>query len=396
MASELMSVLAEFADVRSRADAVARLARFVGATALHVFVRDVDLGVLLAAPGLSQTVPDHPSWDALLAACETPGMHDANVLDIGSGALVFAKAFVGQDGTVFVFIREPSIIIDADELALPLLGALLRAEQRSSAAMGEAEASKGAARHANALTVALEKARLDLEHAVHEKQELLREQGMLIGIVGHDLRNPLSTIVMGAALLLDHSDLPAAQIKVLQRIRSSSKRMERMIAALLDFERSRQGGIPIARTDMALRVVVAQVVEEMELSHPTRTIKFSSNCDGLGGWDADRLAQVVSNLVGNAVQHSPLETPIMISLTESGDELVLEVSNEHACAIPADDLSQLFEPFRRGKQSTGLGLGLYIVKQIAEAHGGSVGATSHADRTTFVVTLPRSAGERSG
>ncbi len=391
-----MSVLAAFADVHGRADAVARLARLVGAAALHVFVRDVDLGVLLAAPGLSQTLPDDPSWDALIAACEKPGIHDADVLDIGSGAMVSARAYVGQDGTVFVFVGDPSVTVDADELALPLLSALFRAEQRASAATGEADASKDAARHASALTAALENSRVDLEHAYQEKQELLREQGMLLGIVGHDLRNPLSTIVMGAAMLLDHSELPAAQTKVLQRIRSSSNRMVRMIADLLDFERSRQGGIPIARADISLRVVVAQVVDEMEMSHPTRTIEFSSNGDGLGGWDADRFAQVVSNLVGNAAQHSPAGTPITVSLTETRDKIVVEVSNEHASAIPGDDLSRLFEPFRRGKRSTGLGLGLYIVRQIAEAHGGSVGATSNSDRTTFFVTLPRSPGERRG
>ena len=212
---------------------------------------------------------------------------------------------------------------------------------------------------------------------------------MLLGIVSHDLRNPLNSVVMGTAMLLDHSELPPAQMKILLRVKSSSHRMVRMIADLLDFERSRQEGIPIVRTSVALRGVVAQVVEEMELSHPTRTIEFSENGEAMGKWDADRFAQVASNLIGNAVQHSPANTAVGVSLTETRDTIVIEVSNEHTSPIPAHDLGRLFEPFRRGKQSTGLGLGLFIVKQIADAHGGSVTAVSLGDRTSFSVTLPR-------
>ncbi|MEO9195017.1 MAG: ATP-binding protein [Polyangia bacterium] len=126
------------------------------------------------------------------------------------------------------------------------------------------------------------------------------------------------------------------------------------------------------------------------MSHPTRNIELRAVGDGSGSWDADRFAQVVSNLVGNAVQHSPVSTPVTVSVIDTGDEVVIEVSNEHTHAIAAEDLSRIFEPFRRGKESGGLGLGLYIVKQIAEAHGGSVAAQSHSERTTFCITLPKS------
>ncbi len=218
----------------------------------------------------------------------------------------------------------------------------------------------------------------------------MREHELLLGIVGHDLRNPLDSILMGTSILLEHGELPPPHVKTLMRVRSSSRRMVRMIADLLDFQRSRQGGLPIARTPVALRDVIAQVVEEMEVSHPTRAITFSDNGRAMGSWDADRFAQLVSNLVGNALQHSPVSTAVDVSMKESGDAIVIEVANEHASPIPADALRRLFEPFRRGPKSSGLGLGLYIVKQIAAAHGGSVEAISRADRTSFTVTLPRS------
>ncbi len=389
MPSALAALVSALSDVHGRTSAVARLARQLGVTAVHLFVRDVDLGILLAAPGMPQTVPDDPSWEALLAACAEPGVHRADVLDMASGTIAPATAYVGKDLTVLTVVGEPSTKLDPDDLALPLLGALFRAEQRAGAATGEADASKEAARHASALTAALERSRVDLEHAVQAKQELLRDHEMLLGIVGHDLRNPLNSVVMGTAMLLEQGELPPAQVKILLRVKSSSHRMVRMIADLLDFERSRQGGIPIVRTSIALRDVVAQVVEEMELSHPARTIELSENGAAMGRWDADRFAQVASNLIGNAIQHSPANTAVGVSLTETRDTIVIEISNEHTNAIPPDDLRRIFEPFRRGNHSSGLGLGLYIVKQIAEAHGGSVTAVSRADRTSFSVTLPR-------
>lgn len=389
MPSALLTLVYALSNVQGRVDAVAQLAQHVGATSIHVFVRDVDLGILLSAPGMPQTVPDHPSWNALLAACEEAGVHRADVLDVASGTVAPATAYVGEDGTVVALVGASSATLDPADLALPLLGALFRAEQRAGAATGEAHASKEAARHASALTAALERSRVDLERVVQAKRELLREHEMLLGIVGHDLRSPLNSVVMGTALLLEHSELPPAQVKILLRVKSSSLRMARMIADLLDFERSRQGGIPIVRTSVALRGVVAQVVDEMDLIHPTRTIEFSENGEAMGRWDADRFAQVASNLIGNAIQHSPPNTTVGVSLTETRDTIVIEVSNEHASPILADDLGRLFEPFRRGEQSTGLGLGLFIVKQIADAHGGSVTAVSLANRTSVTVTLPR-------
>ena len=277
---------------------------------------------------------------------------------------------MSEDGAVLVFVGSRSLDLDPGELALPLLGALFGAEMRAWAAAGQVAASTEAARHANALTAALDRSRGELERAIQAKQQLLKDHEMLLGIVGHDLRNPLNTVVMGTSMLLDRGDLPAGHIKTLQRIKTSSHRMVRMIADLLDFERSREGTIPITRREIALRDVVAQVVEELEVSHPTRTLELVARADGRGSWDADRLAQVVSNLVGNALQHSPPDAPVTISLAESAESVVIEVSNAHRGAISEDDLRRIFEPFRRGKESTGLGLGLYIVQQIAKAHGG--------------------------
>jgi signal transduction histidine kinase len=363
----------------------------VEASSLRIFVPDDELGIFVAAQGLSSILPVGPAWDQLLSVCRLAGIHHAAVPEGDGDQLVPATAYVEEGGSVLVFVGV-LLKLEAEQLALPLLGALFRAEQRSWAAHGEAFASREAARHANALTAALDRSRTELERAIQAKQQVLKEQEMLLGIVGHDLRNPLSTVVMGTSLLIEGGDLPAGHVKTLLRIKKTALRMSRMIADLLDFERCQQGTIPIAREDNCLRDVVAQVTEELEVIHPTRTIEYIAHGDGQGNWDADRLAQVVSNLLGNALQHSPPNTPVRISLTETINNVMIQVRNEHRKAISEQDLMHIFEPFRRSKESTGLGLGLYIVQQIAKAHGGRVDATSEAEYTTFTVELPRGTG----
>lgn len=387
--TSLLSLACALADVKSRVEAAQRLARHVGASSLRIFVPDVQLGILVAAQGLPSILPPDPAWRAFLGVCRRPGTHHGEVPGGEAGEIVAATAYVDEHGSALVFVGA-SLTLDPDQLALPLLAGIFRAEQRAWAAEGQAVASKEAARHATALTAALDRSRSELERAIQAKEQLLKDRELLLGIVGHDLRNPLSTMLMATSMLIERGDFPAGHVKSLLRIKTSGLRMTRMIADLLDFERSRDGTIPITRTEICLRDVITQVVEEIEIGHPTRTIQVVADGDGRGQWDADRFAQIVSNLVANALQHSPPHTPVSVSLRETGERVAFAVSNlPSRPAIGDRELRELFQPFRRGRESTGLGLGLYIVQQIARAHGGSVAASWDSDLTTFSVEMPR-------
>jgi signal transduction histidine kinase len=173
--------------------------------------------------------------------------------------------------------------------------------------------------------------------------------------------------------------------------------MARMIADLLDFTRGRLGGgIPIAPQSAHLRRICQHALEELEAGHPERHLRLEAEGDFQGEWDPDRLAQVVGNLGKNALDYSPEGTPVEFTLRDEGDTVRLEVHNQGA-PIPAEHLPHLFEPFRRGSleerdSPSGLGLGLYIVQQIIQAHGGTIEVRSNAaDGTTFTVRLPRRA-----
>jgi signal transduction histidine kinase len=225
-----------------------------------------------------------------------------------------------------------------------------------------------------------------------------REQ--VLAIVGHDLRNPLHAIRLSACGALRGAGLSDDTRRVLGRIDSAATRMVEMIGTLLDFAKSRFGaGLPISPEAMNLDDVVRQAVDELLATNPDRVIEVQLDASGRGRWDPGRMAQVVSNLVGNALTHGATTEPVRVSVSSDEAAVVLEVHNRGP-VIPTELMPVLFEPFRRGLTSTkdsrlgGLGLGLYIVHQIVVAHGGTIAARSTAEAgTTFAVRLPR--GERA-
>lgn len=226
--------------------------------------------------------------------------------------------------------------------------------------------------------------------AAAERTARFREQ--FLGIVGHDLRNPLTAILSSAQMLLRYSSLDDRQRRVLGRIESSAGRMTRMIEELLDFTRGRLGGgFPIVPRRVDLGEIAEQCIEELSLAHAQRRIDLDLSGDLWGDWDPGRLAQVLSNLIGNALQHSPDGSPVRVTVRAEGEEAVFETHNGGS-PIPNDLLPHIFEPGRRGEgvRSAGLGLGLYIAQQIVQAHGGSLEARSDtAGGTVFRMRLPR-------
>jgi two-component system sensor histidine kinase/response regulator len=240
--------------------------------------------------------------------------------------------------------------------------------------------------------------RQQLARELRERTETLRLSEMFTAVLGHDLRNPLSAILTSARLLEHEANAPEVR-QIGTRVSASARRMSRMIEELVDLARARlAGGIPIDCQDADAGVFVERVIQEQRAAAPDREVALVSEGDLVGCWDAERLAQVVANLVGNAVHHGDPAAPVSVHLDGiSPDVLVLTVEN--AGAIDPDILPFVFDPFRgaprhRGR-SDGLGLGLYIVQQIVRAHGGSIDARSDDGHTRFTVTIPKSSTDRA-
>ncbi len=217
----------------------------------------------------------------------------------------------------------------------------------------------------------------------------------LIGIVSHDLRNPFNVIGLGTSSLMQQELSPTGK-RVVTRMARAADRATRLINDLLTFARARIGStIPVNPKPTNLREIVEQVVDEFHAAAPGRTIRIGHIGDETGSWDADRLAQVISNLVGNALQHGAPGSPIVVESRIVGDHATLVVSNDGP-GIPAHELATLFEPYRRGTTAgTGhgsMGLGLYIAREVISAHGGTIEVDSKPhDTTRFTVRLPRHA-----
>jgi signal transduction histidine kinase len=213
-----------------------------------------------------------------------------------------------------------------------------------------------------------------------------------IGVLSHDLRTPLGAITTGAALLTLAEDNPQRRSWVVTRIMNSAQRMERLIGDLLDVTHARMGGsIPLKRRPVDLQQVCDEAMMEIHAGHPDAVVRLQAGGDLRGEWDPDRLAQVVSNLVGNAIQHGS-GTPVTLTAHGDGDAVTLAVHNGGP-AIPPDVLPFVFEPLARGRGESAehsIGLGLFIARAIVSAHGGNIQVSSSTDAgTTFTARLPR-------
>lgn len=225
--------------------------------------------------------------------------------------------------------------------------------------------------------------------------EEFREQ--FIGMLGHDLRNPLNALSVSAQQLQRRGGLDERQAGLTHRILTSADKMDRMIRQLLDFARARLGGgIPVVRAPGDLFDAVRRTVEELRASHPGRVVQLEMLGDGRGDWDADRLEQALGNLLANALKYSSPDTPVTVQAEGGPKGAVVRVNNQ-GTPIPPEELPHVFNAWRRGRRTrsedgsaAGLGLGLYIAHQIVRGHGGDVEVSSSAPGgTTFTVRLPR-------
>jgi signal transduction histidine kinase len=261
--------------------------------------------------------------------------------------------------------------------------------------LGFAEAVAGQC----ALAISRARAFKEERTARSRAEQMGKLQEQLLAVVGHDLRTPLASIFMGTDTLLRRG-LPADHVFLLSRVRDSASRMSGMIRDLLDFSRVRQGnGIPMSRSASNLATVCDQALFELRQIHPEHRITLDLRGDTAAQVDPARMHQVVANLVSNAVTYGT-GSRVAVAVASDGPELRLSVHNDGP-PIPREVQSELFQPFRRGANqqgelSRGLGLGLFIVREIVRAHQGTVEVDSAEGRgTTFTVRIPRATPDAS-
>lgn len=233
------------------------------------------------------------------------------------------------------------------------------------------------------------------ESLVRYTEKLNRSRSMLLGTLVHDLRSPLSAVSNSAQVLLLMGSLNPRQTALVSQVAISTSRVNRLVSDLIDAVRVRLGkGVPISRAAMEMGEAVVDAVKEVRAANPGReiSVEFNGNLEGV--WDRARVGQILSNLLGNAVQHGVKTSPITVAAKEASDEVILSVHNEGW--IHPETLATIFDPLMRGKDAeiesgtASLGLGLYIAQEIVHAHDGEISVTSNErEGTTFIVNLPR-------
>ena len=236
-------------------------------------------------------------------------------------------------------------------------------------------------------------ARTNATASLESERETAKLREQFIAVLGHDLRSPLAAISAGARILQRSDKLQDhKELRVLDMINTTVTRMSDLIDNVLDFARGRLGGgIALSRdADRPLQPVLDQVVDELRTASPGRVIETNIEIAGPISCDRTRIGQLVSNLIGNALTHGAPDRPVRLGARTEDGVFELWVANA-GDPIPEPAMEKLFEPFFRGDvraSRQGLGLGLHIASQIAQAHGGRIEVTSTPEETRFIFTMP--------
>ena len=345
-------------------------------TAIEALIASPTVNVLKAASGMEalELLLSHEVALALLDV-QMPGMDGFELATLIRGAertrhvpLIFLTAAARESDKYFQGYGAGAV----DFLYKPLDPAVLKSKVE--------------------VFVQLHMQKLSLASQLEELRQALRLNEMFVAVLGHDLRNPLASVQTGASLLLKASDDPRVR-STAERIQTSTIRMVKMVEQLLDVARIRAEGLTLALSKADYALVCKTIVQELEGVCGASRVVIEAAGDVTGLVDVDRFSQIISNLVGNALQHGKDGQPVRLTIDGAApDHVRVDVANDGT--IPADLLPNIFDSFsasessRRSRQ--GLGLGLYIVKQFVDAHGGVVTVRStEASGTVFSLSMPR-------
>ena len=240
------------------------------------------------------------------------------------------------------------------------------------------------------------------ESVGHFHTTVQRYRNLLLGMLGHDMRTPLNAIVMTASYLAAlHAGATISEAAA-TLIRSGAS-MQALLDDLTDFNRTNLGlGLKVLPSEVDLASAIEEELQQLRAAHPDRRIEFMASGESRGRWDGGRVQQIVRNLVGNAIAYGATGSPLRVAVRGNEDDVCLEVSNSGH--IEPAEVRRIFDPLKRGASrqdgdghtaSDGLGLGLFIVSEIAKAHGGAVEVRSEGRQTVFAVRLPRDASRPS-
>lgn len=396
MDDRLLGFLVGIGERSTRANAAARMAVDLGGDALLFFVRDATLDVLVPAPGFPQTVPGGPGWRALLAGCDRP--RASGEVAFPDAAQMRPATAVGHRGEIMAVLvgtcRDEALLLELGR-SLPVLAALLRAEQFAAAAAGSEAVARDQAKQARTLSVALDAARRELEEALGEAARLNRElqaadraKDEFLATLSHELRNPLAAL--SSALYLtrtrlapEHPTMSSVAVAVRQ-----SDRLARLVDDLLDLARISHGKIELQLEPLEAGEVISRAIESVRPHADARRHTLIVHPVAEAFWiHADRLRveQILTNLLSNSVKYTDPGGRIEVAATRMEDDGTARVCfavKDNGAGISAGALPKVFDMFMQAHRSResaqgGLGIGLTLVRRLVEMQGGTISLASN-------------------
>jgi signal transduction histidine kinase len=403
--SELIGLFARFADPAARADAAGDLARALEVDRILFFVRDPELDALIPAPGFPQTIRGGPQWRRFVRSCQRVGRHVAEVDDVAEfeGTLRVTAHVHELGAALFLFGREPSASVLSDTLvALPLIGAVMRAEHATQLAQGQAEVARATGRHANALASALDASRVELEHALAESarlnselEERDRRKDDFLAMLGHELRNPMAAISGAIEVMRLRPDDAEQLQKARAVLERQAEQLARLVDDLLDVARITRGKVVLRPEHLDVTSVVRRAVDAAQSMAAAKRHSIRLDVRGPTHANADRtrLEQMVTNLLTNAIKYTDPGGRIDVTVEREGGDALVSVKDD-GIGIPRDLLPRIFDAFHQvdpaiDRGAGGLGVGLTVASRLAALHGGRIDVRSAIGRgSTFTIRLP--------
>ncbi|HUQ32433.1 MAG TPA: ATP-binding protein [Pyrinomonadaceae bacterium] len=398
--SQHLSLISTLVSSRERREAARSLAEHLGAEDLMLFIQDPEINILLPAPGFLQTLPSAQAWRKLLEECAAKGEVKSDLPFPDAGAIKPVTAIAGRDGSALALIGGAPRLDAARDLVelLPLLAAAFRGERAVLNAEGQTRMARQAATQSEKLAEMLNSARADLERALRTAEAASRAKDDFLATVSHELRTPL-TPILGFARMLRSSQLDAnGQERALASIERNAELQSHLIEDILDFARIIAGKLRLEVQPVDPAVVVEAAVDVVRPAALAKDVRLQVVLDPGAGpvsGDAGRLQQVIWNLLTNAVKFTPKGGRVQVRLERVNSRIEITISDTGE-GITQDFLPYVFDRFRQADNSIsrrhgGLGLGLSIVRQLVEMHGGSVDVYSDGleQGSTFTVKLPR-------
>ncbi len=396
--AQSLSLVAGLANPARRRDAASALATHIGADDLIVFVRDPEIGALLAAPGFQQTLPGGRAWRDFLTTCTNTRHHTAEVPWPEMGTVVRGLGLAVDDGAVLVLLGGSPHPAEAEALGLllPLVAAAFRDERTALSAAAQATVARQAAAQARELAERLDSARRELQRELQTREDFLAS-------ASHDLKNPLTSIRGGAQLLRRHversDEVDRARLtRVLSQIEAITAQLASQIDEMLEMTRYRMGRpVDLEPRTTDLLELARRVADQHQQATEQHVIRVDGDHGSIvGRWDAPRLERVVGNLLNNAVKYSPEGGAIVVTVArerEDAAEWAVLTVRDQGIGIPKDDLPHIFDRFQRSRtvvgRIAGTGIGLAAAKQLVEQHGGSIAVDSAPGRgSSFTIRLP--------